>query len=80
MTVAVESKYTRQMAFVGTDEQYARLRTEADRRKVSVAAILRAAIDYRYGLEDGEAPEKAPGQEPGTPPGTASVQFSGGGE
>lgn len=59
--MAIESKYTKQMAFVGTETQDSRIEEESQRRKTSKAAVLRAAIDKRYGLVDGEEPDDTPG-------------------
>jgi len=44
---------------VGTTTQRARMTEEGDRRGVSLAEIVREAIDDRYGLVDGEEPVNA---------------------
>jgi hypothetical protein len=57
--MAIEQKYTEQFPFVGTATQRARLTAEARRRRSSLAAEIRRAIDAKFGLEDGEEPEVA---------------------
>ena len=54
--MAISRRYTVQLAFVGTPAQYEALAAEAESKRVSVAAVIRAAVNYRYGLSDGERP------------------------
>ena len=61
--MAIERKYAKQFPFVGTLTQRAMIEKEADRRRTSLAGVVRAAVDKYFGLVDGEQPE--PG-EPGT--------------
>jgi len=62
-------RYERQMAFVGTTTQYSVMHAEATKRRMSLAAILREAIDARYGLSAGEHPDGHDSADPGgTPP------------
>lgn len=57
--MAVESKYPKQMAFVGTETQDSKIEADAKRLKCSKAAILRRLIDKHYGLVDGEVQTEA---------------------
>lgn len=54
--MAVEAKYTDQFPVVGTKTQRAKIVAEAEANRTSMAAVVRSAIDERYGLSDGEEP------------------------
>lgn len=52
--MAVSQRLVRPMNFVGTDAQRYLVETDADRLRVSLGEIVRAAIDRAYDLVDGE--------------------------
>jgi hypothetical protein len=52
--VAIEKRYDEQMPFVGTRTMKEYLDEEADRRRTSIARIIRDMIDERYLLDDGD--------------------------
>ena len=57
--MAVEAKYTEQFPVVCTETQRAAIVAEAQDRRVSMAVVVREALDERYGLSDGEAGRQA---------------------
>jgi hypothetical protein len=59
--MAVEAKYTEQFPVVCTAATKEALETEAKQTRRSMAAIVREAVDERYGLVDGEVPPPAQG-------------------
>jgi hypothetical protein len=58
--MAVEATLTEQMPFVGTKTQRALVDHEAKKNKVSVALVIRRALDEHYGLVNGQFPEGDP--------------------
>jgi predicted DNA-binding protein len=54
--MAVEARYTEQFPVVCTPATKEALENEAKQSRRSMAAIVREAIDNRYGLVDGEVP------------------------
>lgn len=54
--MAIPRRYKEQMPFVATKTQKRLVKEEADRRGCSEAAVIRDAIDQRYGLDDGLLP------------------------
>lgn len=54
--MALPRRYTEQMPFVATPTQKRLVKEESDRRDCSEAAVIRDAIDQRYGLTDGLLP------------------------
>ena len=56
--MAIEPRYTEQMPFVGTPTQREKIRAEADRRRTSLAEVVRRCVDKYFGLVDGEEPDK----------------------
>lgn len=56
--MAIKHKYPVQFAFVGTEDQRKRLEAEAERTDVSLAHVVRLAVDARYGLVDGKDPNR----------------------
>lgn len=52
--MAVEARYTEQFPVVCTPTQKAAILEESQREHVSMAEVVRTAIDDRYGLSDGE--------------------------
>jgi hypothetical protein len=55
--MAVEARFTEQFPVVGTKAQREAIEAEAQRTRKSMAAVVRQAIDERYGLSDGEVPQ-----------------------
>lgn len=58
--MAVRARFTEQIPVVCTPAQRAVLETDADSQGVSLASVVRAALDRTYGLEDGEFPAGDP--------------------
>lgn len=59
--MALQRRYTSAMPFVATPTQRRLVKSEADRRKCSESAVIRDAIDVRYGLTDGLLPGETHG-------------------
>lgn len=56
--MALTARLTKQLPpFMTTEEQNARVRSDADKRRLSLAEVMREALDKFYGLERGEAPK-----------------------
>lgn len=55
--MAIVAKYAEQLPFVATTTQRDRVKAEAEKRRVSLAEVIRWAVDARYGLVDGEEPK-----------------------
>ena len=62
--MAVRARYTEQIPVVCTPDQRALLEADADSDGISLAAVVRRALDTVYGLEDGMLPEGDPRQRP----------------
>lgn len=54
-----QARYTEQMPFVSTKTHRALVDNEAERDGVSVAAVIRRALDMYYGTVNGEKPKPA---------------------
>lgn len=52
--VAIEAIFTKQFPVVCTPEQRDAIEAEAQRDRVSMAVVVRRAINARFGLPDGE--------------------------
>lgn len=61
--MATEARFTEQMPFVGTKTQRALANRESERGKVSVALVIRRALDEHFGLVNGEFAEGDPRRE-----------------
>jgi hypothetical protein len=57
--MAIQQKYDQQFPFVGTLTQRQHVERESQRRKISLAEVIRDALDARYGLVDGEVPDES---------------------
>lgn len=57
--MARSAKFTKQMPFVGTEDQFALMDAVEKRLNDSKAAVIRAGLNLLFGLVDDELPEGA---------------------